>query len=155
MAINRKLFAVCLFFGVIFGQNLGFLPPVILTNEVILQFFAMDFKGMPPGFVLDTLMRVLSILNLAKLAVHLHYTNFWGHFGQNLGISIPEGPINEVTLKSFAINFFKKNFKIFLNAFLRLLCIINSPKLRVYLNYTKCWGHFWSKFGNFDPQGCR
>ena len=127
----------------------------MLTNEVINQFFAMDFKGIPPGFVIDTLMRVLSILNLAKLAVHLHYTNFWGHFGQNLGISIPEGPINEVTLKSFAINFFKKNFKIFLNAFLRLLCIINSPKLRVYLNYTKCWGHFWSKFGNFDPQGCR
>ena len=95
-----------IFWGYFWSKSGFFVPPVMLTNEVILQFFAMDFKGIPPVFVLDTLMTVLSILNLAKLAVYLHYTNFWGHFGQNLGISIPEGPINEVTLKSFAINFF-------------------------------------------------
>ena len=51
---NRKSICIIPIFGIIFDQKF-FLPPVMLTNEVILQFIAIDFKGIPPDFVLNTL----------------------------------------------------------------------------------------------------
>ena len=72
-------------------------------------------------------------------------------FGQNLVIWPPGVPIKEVKLKSSVINFKGKHSRFILNAFLRLICITNWPWLRVYLQYTHFWGHFF-KIWKFDPR---
>ena len=49
-------------------------------------------------------MRLLCIINRPNLGAYLHFINFKGHFWSKSENLTPGVTINEVTLKSFAIN---------------------------------------------------